>query len=94
MGIQRCIVLVLLLVSFAAQATTSLLIPMDDAQKNHLKAYGITYYILKTGKTVDWLLNYRGGSFLFDYNTTLENECTVRGISYELLSAEKNKCYP
>lgn len=48
-----------------------LLIPMDLSQTDHLKAYGITYWHLTKGGTAEWLLNYRGGSFLFDYNDEL-----------------------
>ncbi len=62
---------------------------MDNVQKNHLKAYGIAFTILKKDLTVDWLLNYRGGSFLITYSTFLENECKVRGITYELLPTTK-----
>ena len=60
---------------------------MDDGQKNHLKAYGLAYFILQKDFEVDWLLNYRGGSFLVDYSTQIENECVVRGISFEVVSA-------
>ena len=67
----------------------SILIPMDEEQKNHLKAYGITYWALKNGTETDWLLNYRGGSFLVKYSQTMESECKIRGISYEVLSDGK-----
>jgi hypothetical protein len=64
-----------------------LLIPMDDTfQKNHLKAYGITYYSLQKGQKVKWLLNYRGGSFLLENSEDFRNECTIRGVSYEVIS--------
>lgn len=64
-----------------------LLIPMDDSsQKNHLKAYGITFYSLLKGKKVQWLLNYRGGSFLLEDNEDFRNECVIRGVSYEAVS--------
>ena len=53
----------------------SLLIPMDAAQQNHLKAYGIAYFTLQQGMSVDWLLNYRGGSFLIAYSPSVLNEC-------------------
>lgn len=68
---------------------SSILVPMDEAQANHLKAYGLAFKALKDDKTVDWLLNYRGGSFLFDYSEDIRNECNVRGVSFEVLSAEK-----
>jgi len=65
----------------------SILIPMDGAQHNHLKAYGIAYFILhEQHQEMDWLLNYRGGSFLVVYTAVIENECRVRGVSYERLS--------
>ena len=64
-----------------------LLIPMDEtSQKNHLKAYGITYYSLQKGQKVKWLLNYRGGSFLLEDTKDFRNECTIRGVSYEIIS--------
>lgn len=63
----------------------SLLIPMDDTQKDHLKAYGAAFWVLKNGEEVSWLLNYRGGSFMSKYDKKLENECRVRGISFEVL---------
>lgn len=78
------IVLMLLLVLFATHAKCiQLLIPMDDTQKNHLKAYGIAYWALKQNTEVKWLLNYRGGSFLMQGNPQFENECVVRGVSYD-----------
>lgn len=67
----------------------SILIPMDEEQKNHLKAYGITFLALKNGLETDWLLNYRGGSFLMKYTGSIESECKIRGVSYEVLSDAK-----
>ncbi|MDB5112526.1 MAG: Asparagine synthetase [Mucilaginibacter sp.] len=64
----------------------SLLVPMDDVQKDHLKSYGIAFWILKNGDEVNWLLNYRGGSFMSKYNKKLEDECKVRGVSYDIIS--------
>lgn len=65
---------------------SQLLMPMDEVQTNHLKAYGIAYWVLQNGETVDWLLNYRGGSFSVKYSQKLENECVIRGVSYEVIS--------
>lgn len=62
---------------------------MDEDQKNHLKAYGIAYWTLKNGLEAEWLLNYRGGSFLMKYAQQLENECKVRGVSYEVIADAK-----
>lgn len=61
-------------------------IPMDETQKNHLKAYGIAYWVLQHEVTVDWLLNYRGGSFMFPYLKMIEEECNIRGVSYQLIA--------
>jgi hypothetical protein len=62
------------------------LLPMDETQKNHLKSYGIAYWILKQEVEVDWLLNYRGGSFMAPYSKIIENECVVRGVTFEILA--------
>jgi hypothetical protein len=67
----------------------SILLPMDEAQKNHLKAYGIAFWVLKDNGEVDWLLNYRGGSFMTTYSKKLEDECNIRGVSYEVLADAK-----
>lgn len=81
-----CAALILLMKTAAA---SSILIYMDEHQKNHLKAYGIAYWTLERGETVDWLLNYRGGSFLTGYDQQIENECKIRGISYEVVPDAK-----
>ncbi|RMF24413.1 MAG: asparagine synthetase B [Bacteroidetes bacterium] len=62
-----------------------LLLPMDETQSNHLKAYGITYWVLENGSEAWWLLNYRGGSFAFRHNPIFEKECLTRGVSFEIL---------
>ena len=68
-----------------------IMIPMDESQSNHLKAYGIAYWILTKEVNVDWMLNYRGGSFMIKYLQAFENECIIRGVSYEVISdAEAN----
>lgn len=63
-----------------------ILVPMDDNQKNHLKAYGMAYWILQKDIEVDWLLNYKAGSFMFGYEQSYERELKIRGISYEVIS--------
>lgn len=80
--------LFLLLLTAVCRAA-SILIPMDEDQKNHLKAYGITYWALKNGLETDWLLNYRGGSFLMKYTQSMESECKIRGVSYEVIADGK-----
>ncbi len=64
-----------------------ILIPMDLDQRDHLKAYGLAFWILEKKLNVEWLLNYRGGSFLTDTNMEIEKECRIRGINYELINA-------
>jgi hypothetical protein len=63
-----------------------ILLPMDESQSNHLKAYGLTYWVLKQGIEADWLLNYKGGSFMFKYDIKFEQECKIRGIGYAVIS--------
>ncbi|MFN8407418.1 MAG: asparagine synthetase B [Sphingobacteriaceae bacterium] len=62
---------------------------MDEEQTNHLKAYGITFWVLKNDSEADWLLNYRGGSFLMKYSPLIENECKIRGVAYEVIADAK-----
>ncbi len=57
-----------------------------EGQKNHLKAYGVAYAALKGNITVDWLLNYKGGSFCMDETETIERMCKLRGVSYDVIS--------
>ncbi|RMF04222.1 MAG: asparagine synthetase B [Bacteroidetes bacterium] len=66
-----------------------MLLPMDEEQSNHLKAYGITYWILDNGLEAWWLLNYRGGSFAFQHTRTFERECLTRGVSFEIIPDAK-----
>nr|WP_177229066.1 asparagine synthetase B [Pustulibacterium marinum] len=64
-----------------------ILIPMDaETQENHLKAYGITYWVLTKQQKVQWLLNYRGGSFLMADAEDIRKECMIRGVSFEVIS--------
>ncbi len=66
-----------------------ILIPMDQSQKNHLKAYGAAFWTLEQEINVEWILNYRGGAFMIDSYPQVERECRVRGISYEIIGTEK-----
>jgi hypothetical protein len=63
-----------------------LLIPMDLSQTDHLKAYGIAYMSVAGGKPVEWLLNYRGGSFLLEDDPTLKREAAKRGVLFEAVA--------
>lgn len=66
--------------------SSKLYVPMDDSQANHLKAYGIAFWVLQNQSEVDWLLNYHGGSFAFDHTTKFENELIIRGVTYQVVS--------
>jgi hypothetical protein len=80
--------LFILLAGFTAlQSIASYIhIPMDETQKDHLKAYGITFWVLQQGFKADWMLNYRGGSFCYQYVQEIENECLIRGVTYEVIA--------
>ena len=62
---------------------------MDQTQKNHLKAYGTAFWTLNNGINVEWILNYRGGSFMVDSYPEIEKECRIRGVSYDIIGAEQ-----
>lgn len=81
-------ILPFLLLFFAAIVAkgTYILVPMDNTQKDHLKAYGITYWVLTFDIEADWLLNYRDGSFAFPYNEKFEKECRIRNVTYEIIT--------
>jgi len=71
----------------SALAQDKILIPMDLTQMDHLKAYGIAYRTLARGVEIDWLLNYRGGSFMMDAHDFVTGECLARGVSFVRESA-------
>jgi hypothetical protein len=77
---------VIIFISSALFAQDKILIPMDNMQTEHLKAYGITYRSLKDGFKADWLLNYRGGSFLLEYSEKILSECLVEAVKFEQLT--------
>jgi hypothetical protein len=66
-------------------AAQHLLVPMDDTQENHLKAYGLTFSALKDGVRGEWLLNYRGGAFLLPNLETLRRKAALEGITAEAI---------
>ena len=78
--------MVLLLVLASPARAQDVLIPMDASQTDHLKSYGVVYWALQRGEPVDWLLNYRGGSFLVADFSGFRNELAIRGISHVQLS--------
>ena len=82
-------ILIFLLISNSIWASF-IYVPMNhDNQKNHLKAYGIVFFGLEAGLKSKWLLNYDGGAFLIENNKIIENECKIRGVSYQIISDAK-----
>ena len=83
--------IILFLLIFSAKSYASyILIPMDaEGQRNHLKAYGITFWTLEKQQKVKWLLNYKGGSFLLPDFEEIRKECQIRGVSFEVISDAK-----
>ena len=67
----------------AAPAEAKWLVPMDDKQDDHLKAYGLTFWVLQKGAKCEWLLNYRGGAFLLPEGDEVERQANVRGVTLE-----------
>jgi hypothetical protein len=83
---KRILLTILASFSFLFLQAAYILLPMDAAQKDHLKAYGITYFILQKEVEAHWLLNYRGGSFAFPHRMEFEKECKTRGVTYQVIS--------
>jgi hypothetical protein len=87
---MRAVNLVLILALAPAGAQSQhLLVPMDQAQTNHLRAYGLTYHVLSVDETAEWLLNYRGGSFVLPDREAFRREAAIRGVRTELLTARE-----
>ena len=80
------IVLFFSLTSFSVLSQSKILIYMDLNQTDHLKAYGITFHALERGLKADWLLNYKGGSFLLDYDDKIAAECRLEGVAFDEVS--------
>ncbi len=83
---KKILLLFVFLLTLSGLQAAYLLIPMDDTQKNHLKAYGISYWVLQQEVEVNWLLNYKGGSFMCKYHDLIEQECVIRGVSYQIIA--------
>ncbi len=78
---------IFILICFQLNSWASfLIINMDNTQTNHLKAYGIAFWVLENQQEVDWLLNYKGGSFMMKYKSYIEKECKIRGVSYKIIA--------
>lgn len=82
---RKIIFFLILLFSFQTNWASYILIPMDESQQNHLKAYGITFWVLQNDVETQWLLNYRGGSFLIKNNSDIQTECAIRGVTIEII---------
>jgi hypothetical protein len=80
------LVLVFIVGLFFQGRATQLLVPMDDSQSDHLKAYGVSFWALENTIVIEWLLNYRGGSFLMPHLKTIEEELILRNVKYEVLA--------
>ena len=88
--LRNLIIILLFLFVSSSISASFIYVPMnDDNQTNHLKAYGIVYYSLEVGLKAKWLLNYDGGAFLIENNKVIENECNIRGVSYQVISDAK-----
>lgn len=83
---KKYIVALLMMFAMLSGRCATMLIPMDQVQKNHLKSYGIAYWALERGVEVKWLLNYRGGSFMLQQIPEIESECLIRGVSYQIIA--------
>ena len=83
---MRRLTLIILILCNLNSFSSYILIPMDETQKNHLKAYGIAFISIQNTGKVDWLINYRGGSFLIKNYSEIEKECKLRGVSYIIIS--------
>lgn len=86
---MRALSTAVLLFVLAATPVTgqNLLVPMDRQQTDHLKAYGLTYWVLERGEQAEWLLNYRGGSFLLPDHEGVRREAMLRGVRFDALGA-------
>lgn len=84
--VRRFLLLILLFLGLNRAQAAFVLIGMDETQTNHLKAYGLAYKALQEGTDVQWLLNYRGGSFLIADQKWLEQECAIRGVSFTVIA--------
>lgn len=85
--IRKISIIILSLLLTSSARADRILIYMDESQTDHLKAYGVAYHAVESGMTVDWLLNYRGGSFLLDENRSIVEYALTRGVAFERVDA-------
>jgi len=82
----KILIILFCLMSISKLNATQILVPMDETQTNHLKAYGVAFWLLESEVVVEWLLNYRGGSFLIPHLNSAEEELLLRGVKYEVIA--------
>lgn len=80
---------IILLFVISIVYSQKLIIPMDQSQNNHLKAYGVVYSVLNKNINVEWLLNYKGGSFLVDSYPFIKDDCKIKGVTYNFISSSQ-----
>ena len=86
-NIKRYIILlIIMMLAMPKIFAAYILIPMDETQTNHLKAYGVAYWVLQREVEISWLLNYKGGSYLMPYHDMFERECKLRNVSYQVIA--------
>jgi len=83
---KKALFIILFISTFFHTKANKILVPMDETQTNHLKAYGIAYWVLEKDESIEWMLNFKGGSFLLPGLTGVENELIIRGVSYQVIS--------
>lgn len=83
---MKNILIFFFLLSVLPLKATQILVPMDESQTNHLKAYGVAFWTLENEITIEWLLNYKGGAFLMPHLKALEEELLIRGVRYDILT--------
>ena len=84
--LKKILLLLICFISYKQLNATQILVPMDETQTNHLKAYGVAFWLLEHDVVVEWLLNYRGGSFLIPHLNSAEEELILRGVKYEVIA--------
>ena len=83
---KQLLILIICIFSFGKANASQILIPMDDSQTNHLKAYGVAFWMLEHDIVIEWLLNYKGGSFMTPHLKAVEEELIVKGVRYEVIA--------
>ncbi|HLV32792.1 MAG TPA: hypothetical protein VKY57_14570 [Chitinispirillaceae bacterium] len=89
LGNRKVCTICLVIISLVMSIRAMILIPMDDSQSNHLKAYGVVFNSLENGNKVFWLLNYRGGSFAAQRSKDFELQARIAGVAFSVISASE-----